>query len=219
MKYLSYEGLAHLKLLIKNALDGKVSKENGKGLSTNDLTNELVTKINDTASTVEGLVISGGQANVIEKVKVNNTLLEVTDKTVNIEVPTNNNQLTNGAGYITGINTTDVTNALGFVPYNATNPNGYQTAADVSSAISGAIDGITGIEYTIVDALPDTGKSGVIYLLSNSGENTNSYDEYIYVNDKFEKIGTTDIDLSNYVQEEDLVAITNSEIDTIWANN
>lgn len=219
MKYLSYEGLAHLKLLIKSALDGKVSKENGKGLSTNDLTNELVTKINDTASTVEGLVISGGQANVIEKVKVNNTLLEVTDKTVNIEVPTNNNQLTNGAGYITGVNTNDITTALGFTPYNESNPKGYQTAAQVSSAISGAIEGITGIEYNIVESLPESGEPGIIYLTSNGGENPNIYDEYVYVNGKFEKIGTTDVDLSGYVQEEDLVAITNSEIDTIWANN
>lgn len=31
-------------------------------------------------------------------------------------IPTNNNQLTNGAGYITGINKTMVTNALGYTP-------------------------------------------------------------------------------------------------------
>ena len=46
---------------------------------------------------------------------------------------TNNNQLTNGAGYITGINSTMVTNALGFTPYNATNPSGYITSAALSS--------------------------------------------------------------------------------------
>ena len=40
-------------------------------------------------------------------------------------IPTNNNQLTNGAGYITGINSGNVTTALGFTPYNATNPSGY----------------------------------------------------------------------------------------------
>jgi len=41
------------------------------------------------------------------------------------QIPTNNNQLTNGARYITGITSTDVTNALGYTPYNSTNPNGY----------------------------------------------------------------------------------------------
>ena len=29
------------------------------------------------------------------------------------------------SGYITGIASSDVTTALGFTPYNATNPNGY----------------------------------------------------------------------------------------------
>ena len=40
---------------------------------------------------------------------------------------TNTNQLTNGAGYITGITSGMVTTALGYTPYNATNPNGYIT--------------------------------------------------------------------------------------------
>lgn len=42
---------------------------------------------------------------------------------------TNTNQLTNGAGYITGISSGNVTTALGFTPYNSTNPSGYQTTA------------------------------------------------------------------------------------------
>ena len=33
----------------------------------------------------------------------------------------------NISGYITGITSSDVTTALGFTPYNATNPNGYTT--------------------------------------------------------------------------------------------
>ena len=51
------------------------------------------------------------------------------------DIPTDNNQLTNGAGYITGINSSDVTTALGYTPYNSTNPSGYQTASDVSTAL------------------------------------------------------------------------------------
>lgn len=34
-------------------------------------------------------------------------------------------------GYITGINSADVVTALGYTPYNATNPNGYITSADL----------------------------------------------------------------------------------------
>jgi hypothetical protein len=52
---------------------------------------------------------------------------------------TNTNQLTNGAGYITGITSGNVTTALGFTPYNATNPNGYVTSSILSSTHTGAL--------------------------------------------------------------------------------
>lgn len=48
---------------------------------------------------------SNAQANVIETVKVNGTALTPSSKAVNITVPTNTNQLTNGAGYITSSGT------------------------------------------------------------------------------------------------------------------
>lgn len=48
-------------------------------------------------------------------------------------IPTDTSDLTNGAGFITGITSTDVTTALGYTPYNSSNPSGYIT----SSALSG----------------------------------------------------------------------------------
>lgn len=141
---------------------------------------------------VDGIVATGGEANVIDAIQVNGSAQTVTNKTVNISVPTNNNQLTNGAGY--------------------------QTSAQVQSAINTALSGITGIDFQVVQALPASGAAGTIYLVSNSGTGQNIYDEYIYVNNAFEKIGTTAVDLSGYVQASDLVAITNAEIDTIVAS-
>ena len=38
---------------------------------------------------------------------------------LDLNIPTNTNQLINGAGYITGINSNDVINALGYTPYNS----------------------------------------------------------------------------------------------------
>ena len=55
------------------ALADKVSAEDGKGLSTNDLTDELVEKIN------------AAQANVLEGVQINGVDVEVVDKKVNIK--------------------------------------------------------------------------------------------------------------------------------------
>lgn len=99
-----------------------------------------------------------------------------------------------------------------------TNTTQIATTAFVTTAITTAISGISGISFEIVTSLPTTGNTGTIYLVSNSGTGTNIYDEYIYVNSKWEKIGTTDVDLSNYVKNTDLVAITNAEIDTIVAS-
>ena len=99
-----------------------------------------------------------------------------------------------------------------------TNDSDFQTSSQVSSFINNAIKDIQGISYSIVETLPEQGQAGVIYLLSNSGTNTNIYDEYIYVNTAFEKIGTTDVDLTNYMKTSDLVEITNAEIDEIFGN-
>ena len=129
---------------------------------------------------------NGGKIDVIQ---VNGVAQTITNKTVDISVPTNNNQLTNGAGY--------------------------QTASEVQSAINTAIGGITSIDYQVVATLPATGVKGTIYLVSNSGTGTNIYDEYIWVNNAWEFIGTTAVDLSNYLQDSDVIALTNSEIDSV----
>jgi len=54
---------------------------------------------------------------------------------------TNNNQLINGNGYISGITTGNVIDALGFIPYNSSNPSNYIGAAstDVLTHKSGNI--------------------------------------------------------------------------------
>jgi hypothetical protein len=121
------------------------------GITSSDVTTALgYTPYNSTNP-------NGYQANVIESIKVNGTAQTITSKAVNISVPTNNNQLTNGAGYITGINSSDVTTALGYTPYNSTNPSGYQTASDVSTAIAGKADKATTLAgYGITNAYTKT---------------------------------------------------------------
>jgi hypothetical protein len=69
---------------------------------------------------------------------------------------TNLNQLSNGPGYITGINSSAVTTALGYTPYNATNPNGYITGISFAN-VSSKPTTISG--YGITDAIT-TGNIG-----------------------------------------------------------
>lgn len=71
-----------------------------------------------------------------------------------------------------------------------TNDSGYQTSSDVTSAINTAIAGITQFDYKIVQTLPSTGVKGTIYLVPSSGSSPDSYDEYVYVNNAWEKLGS-----------------------------
>lgn len=80
------------------------------------------------------------------------------------------------------------------------------TKAETDTAIAEAIGEITGISFEVVQTLPATGEAGVIYLMSNGGTSPNIYDEYVWIpaSSTYEKIGTTDVDLSGYAKTEDL---------------
>ena len=60
---------------------------------------------------------------------------------------------------------------------------------------------ITSIDYQVVAALPTTGIKGTIYLVNHSHGENDIYDEYIWINGAYEKIGNTDVDLRNYIQK------------------
>lgn len=87
------------------------------------------------------------------------------------------------------------------------------TLAQLTTNIASAVGKITSFEYKIVDSLPavSDGKKGVIYLIAHSGStNQNSYDEYIFLPAdgstaaRYEKIGTTDIDLTPYAKKTEI---------------
>ena len=82
-----------------------------------------------------------------------------------------------------------------------------QTSSQVQSAITTALGNITGFEISIVQTLPAAGNQGTFYFVPNSqGSGNNVYDEYVYINNSWEKIGTTEIDLSDYLQKTDIAA-------------
>ena len=114
-------------------------------------------------------------------------------------IPTNNNQLANGAGYQTA---NDVETAI--------SGKGYQTSQQVQDAIASAIGGVGGFKFEIVENLPATGSSNVIYLkLKEQGTEGNIYTEYAYINNKWEVIGDTSVSLD---------FLTNTEINQIWTD-
>lgn len=97
----------------------------------------------------------------------------------------------------------------------ADGPNAVNGKA-VYDFVTAAIAGITGFHAEIVSALPATGEPNILYLVAKStAASGNGYDEYLYINGAWELIGSTDIDLSGYVQASEMHAITNTEITDI----
>lgn len=63
----------------------------------------------------------------------------------------------------------------------------------------------------VVYELPDVGEEGTLYLVPRQvTETKNVFDEYIYVNGGWEKIGSTDIDFSNYYTKQEIDAIADT---------
>lgn len=72
-----------------------------------------------------------------------------------------------------------------------------------------------GINYQIESTLPQTGEEGIIYLIPKTAETNNIYDEYMWINNTFEKIGTTEVDLSGYIP---IVSNATGEVPKIKSN-
>ena len=246
---LDENGLAHLwqriKLLVTNKVSNKVDKVDGKGLSTNDYTNEEKTKLSGIAD--------GAQRNVQPDWALTSGDGAIKNKPT---IPTNVSDLTNDSKYqsasevntkiIRMLDTLDLADENIPIPLDGgqhfisslTQENGLVkakkvdfatqftvnleaaqsqgdvvTLAQLSQSIANAVGKITSFEYKIVDSLPSTseGKKGTIYLVAHSGStNQNSYDEYIFLpaegstSARYEKIGTTDIDLTPYAKKTDI---------------
>jgi len=93
-------------------------------------------------------------------------------------------------------------NAVG--TYTDSAKTAIQSMLGIDSAIADAISDITSFEFQVVTELPATGTKGVIYLVAHTHGTNDVFDEYIWITDKYERLGTLDIDLSNYVTFDDI---------------
>lgn len=80
----------------------------------------------------------------------------------------------------------------------------YAIKTEVTQEIAQAVSGIQGFDAQVVASLPETGQKGILYLVSNSGTGQNVYDEYLWITDKYEKLGTREIDLSAYAKKTEI---------------
>lgn len=230
--YLDEDGLLYLKSLLDAHFQAQVT---GKGLSENDFTDSLKSKLDN--------IEASADVNVIEDVKMNNVSLTVSSKAVNIPVMGAAGSSAAGSSGVvpapnSGKNTAflrgdatwvDILSSPTFTGVPAaptastgTNTTQIATTAFVKAAIDAALAGISGVSFSFVSELPSSGSAGIFYFVPQSGGGTTGdvYDEYIWdaTNSTFEKIGSTAVDMTGYVQTSQMGAISNSTIDSIFSD-
>lgn len=103
-KYLNLEGLTYfwgkVKAYITTQLGTKVDKVEGKRLSTNDLTDALKANYDAAyAHLAAAHAPASATENLIKVVKKNGTVVPITNKTVNITVPTTVAEMSDAGSY------------------------------------------------------------------------------------------------------------------------
>lgn len=190
----------------------------------NNFTNALLTKLNG--------IESGAEVNAIAGIKTNGVLQPIVNKIVDISIPTKTSQLTNDSGYIdknvddlanyyteTEINgllnnkadkssvptkLSQLNNDTGFITNAVDNLTNYYLKSETytKTEVNDLIGQIKTISIQVVDTLPTTGESNIIYLVPKEGSKDDVYNEYIWVNNAWELIGSTQIDLTGYATED-----------------
>lgn len=148
-------------------------------------TKESVSTLSGRVDTLES---AGGQPNVIETVKVNGVAQEVSEKAVDITVPTKVSELTNDSAF--------------------------QTNSEVAQAIQTAIAATGHASFKKVDAVPspEEAEANVMYLVMNS--KTKHYDIYAKVENEVVLLDDTTVDLTNYVEKEEGKGLSTNDYTT-----
>lgn len=136
-------------------------------------------KVSTLSTRVDNLVAAGGEPNVITTVKVNGAAQTVTDKAVDIAVPTSTSELTNDSKF--------------------------QTEEQVAAAIASA-DHLKRKIVADKSAIDPAAAAAdqYIYMVPKTGSDADDlYDEYMVLDGKVEHVGNTKVDLSGKVDKEE----------------
>ena len=151
---------------VVSLLNGKVDKVSGSRLMT------------DAEGTKLAGIAAGAQVNVIEAVQNNGVAVPVSGKTVNITHPTKLSEFTNDTQFITS---------------TVSNLQNYYDKTNVDALISAIPKFSIQVSQS---GLPASGNSTTIYLVPKTAGSQDAYDEYLYVNGQWEKIGSTQVNFS-----------------------
>lgn len=170
--------------------------------SQNKLSSDLVDDANQTNKFVtpsEKTTWNGKQDTLVSGTNI---------KTINGNSILGSGDITISGGQVTSVNgqigdvVIDIPDVSNFITRSVDDLVNYYKKSETytQSEVNNLIGAIQQFHYEIVQTLPATGATNILYLVPKSeSQTTNYYDEYVYANNNWEKIGDTEIDLSNYV--------------------
>lgn len=212
--YLSYTGLAYYHNRAKTVfadqddIDGLQDQIDGLDIPSkvSDLVNDGDGTSGSRFATEAYVDQNGGKINSIT---VNGTVAPPdVNKNVALTVPTKVSDITNDSGFQ---DANDVSGAISDALANGADP--YMTESDVQAAIdaaSAAAFTYKGSVPTVADLPASGNKVGDVYDVLSTGVN------YAWSGTAWDPLGST-VDLSLYWSKAELVAITTSQIDTLFA--
>lgn len=164
-------------IAVEHGYEGSEEEYNNTLLQIPEVVNKLETIDNTPTKGSNNLVTSGGVKDAIDSLDA--SLSGSIENIIDVEI---SNQIK--SSIVDNLLSDDVNKSL---------------SAKQGKILKGIIDNLANIQFLVVDVLPSSDiKSNIIYLVKKKGSGTDVHDEYIYIENNWEKIGGTSIDLTNY---------------------
>ena len=148
----------------------------------------------------------------------------VSNDVADIQVEGTYNASTNKIATMSEIPTkvSDLSNDSGFITNTVNNLTNYYTKTNTytKTEIDNLISAVSTLDIEVVQTLPTQDISTTtIYLVPKTASTNDAYDEYIYVNNSWEHIGSTEVDLSNYYTKTQTDGLLNNKANTTDVQN
>ena len=194
-------------------LEEKISAENTERKSEVSRVEGKINTVSTKVSELESAIPSINEK--IEDIETKTPQLEQRIKTIEEDIPTIKSDVLNAETAIANEVSTREQQDISLqneITQLLSNLHSFIANTYSKDEINNIISGLAGGGLTLerVDVLPATGNSKVIYLVPVNGTSNNSFDEYIWVN-KWERIGSTSVDLTNYYTKEEINNLLNAK--------
>ena len=156
--------------------NNKVDKIPGKGLSTNDFTDTYKNNVDSNTSA-----------------RHTHSNKSVLDNISSTDVTNWNNKA----------DMNDIPDTSNFITKTVNDLTNYylKTQIYTKTEVNTLIGQISTVSIQVVQTLPQTAQTNVIYFVPKDGSTGDIYNEYIYVSNNWELIGSTQVDLTGYATE------------------